>query len=150
MIMKNVLQNEKLTLFLDYYIQQWCRTRMFPSIRGVSISIHQYRHRTNCAVEGWNCKINSFIGRQQLRAEKELCSVCKETRGRKCPLKVVLVGAFTELWKATLNFVLYVFLPVCLPACLLAWNNASPTGSNFVTFLVREIFSETVDKIQIC
>jgi hypothetical protein len=39
---ENVIQNEKLTLYLDYCVQQWCRTRMFSLIRGVSISIHQY------------------------------------------------------------------------------------------------------------
>ena len=29
-------------------------------------NIHQYRHRTNSAVEGWNSKLKSTIGSQQL------------------------------------------------------------------------------------
>jgi hypothetical protein len=45
----------------------------------VYISIRQYRHRANCAVEGWKCKLNSFIRRQQLKGFLQVQKLKEET-----------------------------------------------------------------------
>jgi len=63
MILENVPQNEKLTLLPDYYIQQLMENQNVP-IEMWNISKH--RQRTNNAVEGWNSKLNSTIGKQKL------------------------------------------------------------------------------------
>jgi hypothetical protein len=55
-------QNEKLTLFLDYFVEQWMEHQNVPIEMW---NIHQHRHRTNNAVEGWNSKLNSIVGKQQ-------------------------------------------------------------------------------------
>jgi hypothetical protein len=62
MITESVPQNEKLTLFLDYFVEQWMENQNVPIEMW---NIHQYRNRTNNAVEGWNSKLNSMIGKQQ-------------------------------------------------------------------------------------
>jgi hypothetical protein len=62
MIVDSVPQNKKLTLFQDYFVKQWMKIQNVPiELR----NIHQPRHRTNNAVEGWNSKQNSIIGKQQ-------------------------------------------------------------------------------------
>jgi hypothetical protein len=80
MIMESVPQNEILTLFLDYFVEQWMENQNVPIEMW---NIHQYRHRTNNAVEGWNSKLNSIIGKQhpnvfllvqKLREEAQLVS----------------------------------------------------------------------------
>ena len=58
----NVQQNWKLILFLNYYVQQLIESQNIP-IEMWNIIKHQ--HWTNNAVEGWNSKLNSFIGKQQ-------------------------------------------------------------------------------------
>jgi len=35
MTLGNVQQNEKLTLFIHYFVEQWMETRMFPSRCGM-------------------------------------------------------------------------------------------------------------------
>jgi len=62
MIMGNVPQNEKLTLFLDYYVQELMQNQNVPIDMW---NIKKYRHRTNSTVEGWNCKLNRIMGQQQ-------------------------------------------------------------------------------------
>jgi hypothetical protein len=80
MIMESVPQNEKLTLFLDYFVERWMGNQNVPIEMW---NIRQHRHRTNNAVEGWNSKLNSIIGKQQpnvfmlvqkLKEEAELVS----------------------------------------------------------------------------
>jgi hypothetical protein len=61
MIMKSVPQNEKLTLILDYFVEQWMENQNVPIEMWL---IHQHRHRTNNAVESSNSKLNSIIGKQ--------------------------------------------------------------------------------------
>ena len=56
MIMENVPQKGKVTLFLDLSSNGW---------RNRTWNINKHRHRTNNAVEGWNSNLNSVIGRQQ-------------------------------------------------------------------------------------
>jgi hypothetical protein len=72
-------------------IDGW-RTRTFPSIRGILISID----RTNRAVEGWNYKLNSFTGEkrpnvflqaQKLIEEAELVSWQPKSREPGQPVK---------------------------------------------------------------
>jgi len=62
MIMENVPKNEKLTLFLDYFVEQWIESQNVP-IEMWNINKHGYR--TNNAVDGWNCKLSSIVGKQQ-------------------------------------------------------------------------------------
>jgi hypothetical protein len=62
MILENVPQNEKLTLFLDYSIQQLMENQNVPIEMW---NINKHRHRTNNAVEGWNSQLNSTTGKQQ-------------------------------------------------------------------------------------
>jgi hypothetical protein len=61
MLMESLPQNEKLTLFLDYFVEQWMEKQNVPIEMW---NIHQHRHRTNNAVEGWNSKLSSIIGKQ--------------------------------------------------------------------------------------
>ena len=62
MIMENVPQNEKLTLFLDHYVQQLLENQNVPI---ETWNIYKHRSWTNHAVEGWNFKLNSVIRKQQ-------------------------------------------------------------------------------------
>jgi hypothetical protein len=62
MIMESVQENEKLTLFLDYFVEKWMENQNVPIEMW---NIQQHRHRTNNAVAGWNSKLNSIIGNQQ-------------------------------------------------------------------------------------
>jgi hypothetical protein len=71
MIVENVSKNEKLTVFLEYYVQQLMQNQNVPVEMW---NINKYRHRTNSAVEGWNSKLKSIMGEQQpcafLRVQK--------------------------------------------------------------------------------
>ena len=49
MTMENVARNEKLTLFLDYFVQQWMEYEKVPI---KMLNIYKYRHRANSAVDG--------------------------------------------------------------------------------------------------
>jgi hypothetical protein len=62
MIMENIPQNEKLTLFLDFHVEQLMESH---NIRMEMWNINKRRHRTNNAVEGWNAKLKSIITEQQ-------------------------------------------------------------------------------------
>ena len=62
MLMKNIRKNEKLNLFIDYYFQQWMENQNVPIEMW---NINKLRHRSNNAVEGWNSKLSSTIGKQQ-------------------------------------------------------------------------------------
>jgi hypothetical protein len=62
MIMENVPQSEKLTLFLDYYVQELMQNRDVPIEMW---NINKYWHRANSVVEGWNSKLQSIMGEQQ-------------------------------------------------------------------------------------
>jgi hypothetical protein len=61
-IMEHVPQNEKLILFLHYFVEQWMENQ------NVSIdmwNINKHWHWIDSAVEGWNSKLNNIIGKQQ-------------------------------------------------------------------------------------
>jgi hypothetical protein len=62
MMVENVPQNEKLTLFLDYFVEHWMESQNVPIEMW---NINKHRHTTNNAVEGWNSKPNSIIVKQQ-------------------------------------------------------------------------------------
>jgi hypothetical protein len=90
MIMESVPQNEKLTLFLDYFFEQWMENQNVPIEKW---NIYQHGHRTNNADEGWNSKLNSIIGKQQpnvillvqkLKEEAEL--VCWQMKSKELGL----------------------------------------------------------------
>jgi len=62
MMIENVPQNEKVTLFLDYFVEQWMENQNVPiEMR----NINKHRYRTNNAVDGWNSKLSNIIGKQQ-------------------------------------------------------------------------------------
>jgi hypothetical protein len=58
----NVQQNEKLTLFIDYFVRQKIANQNVPIEIWNTI---KFRHRINKTDEGWNSKLNSIIGKQQ-------------------------------------------------------------------------------------
>jgi hypothetical protein len=61
MIVENIPQNEKLTLFLDYYFQQLMENQ------NVTIEmkyVNNHRRRTNKADEVWNSQPNSITRKQ--------------------------------------------------------------------------------------
>ena len=62
MMMENFPQNEKLALFLDYFVEQRMENQNVP-IEMWSINKHQ--HRTKSAVGGWKSKLKSIKGKQQ-------------------------------------------------------------------------------------
>jgi len=79
-IIRNVAYNEKLTLFLHWYVQQLMGNQNVP-IRMWNINNH--RCMTNSAAEGWNSKLNSirrkrrttaFLKIHKLKEEVELVS----------------------------------------------------------------------------
>lgn len=53
--------NVKLSEFLDYFVEQWLENR---TITRNIWNVHEQRHRTNNAVEGWNSKLNTLVGRK--------------------------------------------------------------------------------------
>ena len=59
MNMENVLKNKKLTLILDYFIEQLTKNQNIPS---VIWNLSKHRHTTFSAVEGWNSRLNRSIG----------------------------------------------------------------------------------------
>jgi hypothetical protein len=59
MIMENIRQNEKLTKFIDYYLQQWMENQNVPNEMW---NTNKHRRRSNNATEGWNSKLSSIIG----------------------------------------------------------------------------------------
>jgi hypothetical protein len=60
--MENVPQNDKLSKFLDYFVEQQMANQNFP----IEIwNINTHRNRTNNAIQGWNSKVHSIIGKQQ-------------------------------------------------------------------------------------
>jgi hypothetical protein len=62
MIMENIQQNKKLTLFIDYCTQQWMENQNVPIEMW---NTNKHRHRSNNSVEAWNSKLSSVIGKQQ-------------------------------------------------------------------------------------
>ena len=60
--MENIPQNEKLTLFIDYNVQQWMENQNVP-IEMWNTNKHQ--HTSNSALEGWNSNLSNIIGKQQ-------------------------------------------------------------------------------------
>jgi type II secretory pathway predicted ATPase ExeA len=83
MIMGNVPQNEKLTLFVDYSVEQWMQNQNVP----IQIwNINKHRHRINSAVKGWSSEINSAVGKQQ-RNIFLLVQKLKEAELVSCQLK---------------------------------------------------------------
>jgi hypothetical protein len=61
-IMDNFPKNEKLTLFVDYFVEQSMQNQNVPIEMW---NINKHRHRINNAVKGWSFKANSVIGKQQ-------------------------------------------------------------------------------------
>jgi hypothetical protein len=80
-------------------------------------NIHQYRHRTNSAVEGWNSKLKSVIGSQQpdgllkaqkLKEETDLISWQLKSKepgepGQKRRKTTLNERIKNKLWKNTVN-----------------------------------------------
>jgi len=62
MIMENVPQHEKSTLFLDYFIQQQMENQNVPIEMW---NINKRRQWTNSAVQNCNSKLNNIIGKHQ-------------------------------------------------------------------------------------
>lgn len=61
-IMSICPKNEKLQLFVDYFVNQWMDNDNIP----IELwNVHGQRHRTNNAVEGWNGKLNRAIAVKQ-------------------------------------------------------------------------------------
>jgi len=58
MIMEIVPQNEKLTLFLDYFVKQWMENQNFLI---KFWNINKRRHRTNNAIQCCNSKLTGFV-----------------------------------------------------------------------------------------
>lgn len=61
-IMSIAPKNEKLSEFIDYFVETWMEN---PNMDMELWNVHNQRHRTNNAVEGWNCKINRMVGRMK-------------------------------------------------------------------------------------
>jgi len=58
----DIRQSEKLTLFLDHYVQQWMENQNVPIEMW---NINRRQHRSSNAVEGWKSKLSCIIGKQQ-------------------------------------------------------------------------------------
>ncbi|GFX93723.1 uncharacterized protein TNCV_1589001 [Trichonephila clavipes] len=57
----NAFSIDKLTPFIDYFVEQWMVNTNMP----IKVwNVHGQRHRTN-SVEGWNSKLNAITGRNQ-------------------------------------------------------------------------------------
>ncbi|XP_035230237.1 uncharacterized protein LOC118202191 [Stegodyphus dumicola] len=53
---------DKLTTFIDYFVEQWMDNPNMP----IKVwNVYGQRHRTNNSVEGWNSKLNAITGRNQ-------------------------------------------------------------------------------------
>ncbi|GBO14618.1 hypothetical protein AVEN_246995-1 [Araneus ventricosus] len=55
MVMERASQHEKLSEFIDYFVEQWMSNPLLPTALW---NVNYQRHRTNNAVEGWNSKLN--------------------------------------------------------------------------------------------
>jgi len=60
--MENVLKNKKLTLFLDYFIEQLTKNQ---HILVVICNVSMHWHRAVRAVEGWNSTLNRITGNRR-------------------------------------------------------------------------------------
>lgn len=56
--------SEKINQFFDYFVDQWMENPLLPL---ASWNCKGRRHRTNNAVEGWNHRFNTLIGRSHPR-----------------------------------------------------------------------------------
>jgi len=84
MIMENVPQNEKLTLFLDYFVEQWMENQnVFIEVW----NINKHRHKTNNAIKCWNSKITGFVGKQQRNVFLQVQKLKVEAEFVSCGLK---------------------------------------------------------------
>ena len=59
-----------------------------------------------------------------------------------------LLGAFAELWKVTISFVMPVRFSRRPSVCLSIWNESAPSGRIFMKFDIWEFF-ENLEKIQV-
>ena len=59
--MESIPQNEKLTLFIDFYVEQLMASHNIPIEMW---NINNHRNRTNNAVECWHSKLKSIIAEQ--------------------------------------------------------------------------------------
>jgi hypothetical protein len=75
-----VPQNEKLSLFLDYFVKQWMENQNAPM---EVWNVNKHRHRTSRAIKCWDSKLMGCVGKQQhtvflqvqkLKVEAELLS----------------------------------------------------------------------------
>lgn len=75
-IMENITPHSQMTEFLDYFVGQWMENSNIP----ISLwNSYRHRHRTNNAVEGWNHKINSSVGRPNPKVKDLLTKLKLET-----------------------------------------------------------------------
>lgn len=75
LIHSQAVQNEKLTKFFDYFVDQWLEN---PNIQIEMWNCHQRRHRTNNVVEGWNHRLNSMVGKPHPRLRDLITYLKKE------------------------------------------------------------------------
>ena len=85
--MENVAYNEKLTLFLDYYVQQLMENQNVPIEMW---NTNKYQRWANSEVEGWNSILNStgrkrrtkvFLKIHKLKEDAELVSWQLKSKG---------------------------------------------------------------------
>ena len=59
LIMEDAPQEDKLSTFISYFVEQWLENQ---NVLIDMWNVYGQRHRTNNAVEGWNSKLNKSIG----------------------------------------------------------------------------------------
>ncbi|PRD23866.1 UNVERIFIED_CONTAM: hypothetical protein NCL1_45251 [Trichonephila clavipes] len=61
-IWKKSFSIDKLTTFIDYFVEQWMDNPNMP----IKIwNVYGQRHRTNNSVQGWNSELNAITSRNQ-------------------------------------------------------------------------------------
>lgn len=82
-IHSRVPDNEKLSGFLDYFVERWMENEEVP----VELwSCYNRRHRTTNSVEGWHNKINTELGRPNPRVKDLINCLKKEAESSACAL----------------------------------------------------------------
>ncbi|GFX55172.1 uncharacterized protein TNCV_1156331 [Trichonephila clavipes] len=67
-VWENAFSIDKLTPFIDYFVEHWMDNTNMPV---KTWNVYGHRHITN-SVEGWNSKLNAIIGRNQPNVVKIL------------------------------------------------------------------------------
>ena len=83
-IMENVPHNDKLTLFLVYCAQQLMENH---NVLIEMWNTNNNRRRTDSTVDGWNCELNSIIGRRKPNVFLQIHKLKEETQSVSWQLK---------------------------------------------------------------